>query len=218
MSDNQEITNETSASIYAWACAVLKQDKKRFSTHISKLGEELSELQREINKLFQIWQIRSGTIVQTDYDDPFNFFGVGGEDALLQELSKVEASMSKEFADVTIVVSNLAEALGTSVPMSAELPPRDTHINILEAADELAGCFETFGSLSFNCMCCDFDPAVVDSSQAVEQVRLFVQCLHKLARTMGVNIQGAVNSKMKINRGRQWNIGIDGTGSHVKGS
>lgn len=208
-----EQINETSESIFAWACAVLGQKNKRASTHISKLGEELSELQREINKCYILRQINEGDIsVQKHADDPKLYTDA---EYLAEQMNINNAAMEKEVSDVFIVLANLAESQGVHVKFT-NTAVQNGLFEAIEIFDELSSCFEVFGKLSFNCAMYDFGDTYQSKTWIHDYLVKFNNHLRFLASALDINIQAGVDNKMGINRKRTWNIGVDGTGSHVK--
>lgn len=210
----EHLENETSASIFKWACDVLKQERKRKITHISKLGEEIAELQREINMFFILKQILNRKVLLEDYLDAPELFT---EEGFKAASIKNDEGLNKEFADVFIVLSNLSESCGVSLDLSntrigSAMFITKTH----EVADTLGTCLEKFSKLSYNCLVGDIE----DDKQAQVWIKELIfqlnRVLRDLASQMNVDIQLNVNKKMKINRARKWNLSADGTGSHVK--
>lgn len=53
-------------------------------------------------------------------------------------------------------------------------------------------------------------------SGAVEEAADIVIILYRLAQRMGCDLHDEIDRKMAINRQRQWNVGSDGHGYHVR--
>ena len=158
-------------------------------------------------------QIEQGGIEPSMYnDDPRLFTDF---DAMQHELSIADGKLIKEFADVMIVTSNLAESIGYSISFREEV--QTEMFDTVAIFDRVGVLFETFGKISASSGIYDFELGSEHLVNVIKkELRVFNLMLLELAKILHVEIQTAVNMKMNINRNREWNIGLDGTGSHIK--